>query len=61
MSGLIIKVETQFMMEMTKRKPGTPRIEKSWQFVKEGFFMLGVRISAEIRWNDMVIWKETIK
>ena len=61
MSGLIIKVETQFIMEMTKRKPETPRIEKSWQFVKEGFFMLGVRISSEIRWNDMVIWKEIIK
>ena len=23
--------------------------------------MLEVRISAEIRWNDMVIWKEIIK
>ena len=29
MSGLIIKVETQFIMEMTKRKPESPRIEKS--------------------------------
>ena len=49
MSGLIIKVEAQLIMEMTKRKPESPRIGKSSQFVKEGFFMLGVRISAEIR------------
>ena len=38
MSGLIMKVETQFLMEMTKRKPETPRIEKSVQIVKEGIF-----------------------
>ena len=25
MSGFIIKVETQFIMEMTKRKPESPR------------------------------------
>ena len=29
MSGLIMKVETQFIMEMMKKKPETLRIEKS--------------------------------
>ena len=49
MSGLIMKVETQFMMEMTKREPESSRTRKKLTVCEGGVFMLGVRISAEIR------------
>ena len=41
MSGLIMKVETQFIMEMMKRKPETPRIEKVDSLLRSDFSCLG--------------------
>ena len=38
MSGLIIKVETQFIKEMMKRKPESPRIEKKLSVCEGGIF-----------------------
>ena len=38
MSGLIIKVETQFIMEMTKRNPESPRIEEKLTACERGTF-----------------------
>ena len=38
MSGLIVKVETQFLMEMTERKPETLRIEKRLTVCEGGVF-----------------------
>ena len=38
MSSLIMKVETQFLMEMTKKKSETLRIEKKLTVCKGGIF-----------------------
>ena len=51
MSGLIIKVETQFIMEMTKRKPQSP-IEKKLTVCEGGIF----HAWGEDQKLDKMIW-----